>query len=128
METYTDAMAPRFKKLLEEREAELREILRADSGANRPQDDTPAGEVLDFKDFASEQSHVVVDDAKLTRAIQELDQVIAARRRLDQHLFGDCLDCGKAIDVRRLAALPSTPLCSTCQAGHEKHAPPPVRV
>ncbi len=35
METYIDDMAPHFKQLLERREAELREVLRAGDGVDR---------------------------------------------------------------------------------------------
>ena len=120
METYNDALAGQFGRLLAQRAAELRELLHAGTAIDQRDGETAAGEVADFKDFASEQSRAVVDDAQASRAVRELELVTAARHRLDQQVFGVCLGCGQAIDLRRLTALPATPYCSACQADHEK--------
>lgn len=63
-------------------------------------------------------------------AVRELEEVIAARRRLADHDYGLCADCGAAIDLGRLMALAATPCCTTCQAirGHGQsvsHRVPP---
>ena len=76
-------------------------------------------EVTDFKDLAGEQSLAAVDDAQGEQAALELEQVLAARRRLHDHSYGRCLNCDKAIDLRRLTAMPAAAYCTTCQALHE---------
>jgi RNA polymerase-binding transcription factor DksA len=50
-----------------------------------------------------------------TRA--QLTLVQAALSRLELGEYGMCLRCGKAIDERRLLALPATPVCIGCAEG-----------
>ena len=133
METYDSSQAPRFRRLLTQRGAELRAILRA---AGRLPDEAAEAEshdVTDFKDVATEQSLATVADAKVDHAAHELEQVLTALRRLDDPTpdhpsdYGQCLDCGEAIDLRRLAALPATPYCTACQTIHEHERQPALR-
>jgi DnaK suppressor protein len=119
MDIYTRTLAPRFAQLLAEREAELRSILRPTSEVATQAPDTQAREVLDFKDMAVEESQSVVDEAKADHALEELEQVLAARRRLADQSYGECLDCGEQIDLRRLMAMPATRFCTACQDIHE---------
>jgi DnaK suppressor protein len=119
MDTFTRNLAPRFSKLLAKREGELRAILRSTADAAVPAPETQAREVLDFKDIAVEETQSVVEEAKADHALEELEQVIAARKRLAEQTFGECLDCGEPIDLRRLNALPATPFCTACQDIHE---------
>jgi len=117
METYDNQMAPRFTELLEQRAVALQRLLKRDleaAGADG------SHEVTDFKDAAGEESQALVDDAQAAGAALELAQIGAARRRLRDHTYGLCLECGDAIDLRRLLALPSTPLCAACQARIER--------
>lgn len=119
MDIYTRTLAPRFAQLLAEREAELRSILRPTSEVAVQAPDTQAKEVLDFKDMAVEETQSVVDEAKADHALEELEQVLAARRRLADQSYGECLDCGEPIDLRRLMAMPATRFCTACQDIHE---------
>ena len=123
MNTYDASMLAHFHQLLARREAELRLLLRStgDLGSDAP--DAEPRDVIDFKELATEQTLATVDDAKAGHAAHELDQLAAARRRLDDHRYGLCLDCGDAIDLRRLEALPATPYCTSCQAVHEHERP-----
>lgn len=119
MDIYTRKLAPRFSQLLAQREAELRSILRSTSEPASQSPDSQAKEVLDFKDIAVEESQSVVDEAQADHALEELEHVLAARRRLADQTFGECLDCGEPIDLRRLSAMPATPFCTACQDIHE---------
>jgi len=103
---------------LHQRQAELLAQLRAASGAAMADD--AAGEVLDFKDMAAEDVRALIDDAAHAHAALELDQVAAALRRVDAGTYGQCEDCGEAIDERRLQAMPATPFCTACQALRER--------
>jgi DnaK suppressor protein len=125
METYDRTLSSRFAQLLAQREAELRAILRATGDAEEHNSDVSNGEVVDFKDMAIEETQAVVEHAKAGHAAEELEQMIAARRRLQDGSYGECLDCGEEIDLRRLQALPATPYCTACQAIHER--PPLAR-
>ena len=127
MDTYNASMLPHFRQLLARREAELRLLLR---NAGHPAGD-PGGagarDVVDFKELATEQTLATVDDAKTAHAVHELDQLDAARRRLADLSYGLCLECGDAIDLRRLEALPATPYCTGCQALLEQGRLQPAR-
>lgn len=127
METYNRTLMPRFSQMLVQREAELRALLRA-TGEQAPEAGgaSPCG-VTDFKDVAMEQALATVDEAKAAHAVLELGEVLAARRRLSDASFGHCLDCGEAIDLRRLAARPAAALCTLCQAIHEHERPLAMR-
>jgi DnaK suppressor protein len=126
MESYNNSMAPRFTQLLAQREAELRATLRATGDTAGQALDAEPREVTDFKDVAEEESLAMVDEAKAEHAAQELEQVLAARQRLLDGSYGDCLNCGEAIDLRRLTALPATPFCTACQAAHEREHKAPT--
>lgn len=119
MDTYTRTLAPRFAQVLAQREAELRAILRPTGEVAIQAPDAQSREVLDFKDMASEEIQSTVDEAKADHAVEELELVIAARRRLADQTYGECLDCGEQIDLRRLVAMPATPFCTACQHIHE---------
>ena len=125
METYDSSQAPRFRLLLTQREAELRAVLRAAGHLSDEATESESHDVTDFKDVATEQSLATVADAKVDHSAHEFEQVLAALGRLNDATdgkspgYGHCLDCGEAIDLRRLAALPATPYCTTCQAIHE---------
>lgn len=119
MDTYTRTLAPRFAQLLAQREAELRAILRPTSEVAMHGPATQEREVLDFKDIAVEETQSVVEEAKADHALEELEMVLAARRRLADQSYGECLDCGEPIDLRRLMAMPATAFCTACQDVHE---------
>jgi DnaK suppressor protein len=119
MDTYSNKMAPRFAELLARREAELLAVLRGDGSHELQAPEAQEREVLDFKDMAVEETQAVVDEAKAEQAAEELELVVAARRRLAEQTYGECLDCGEPVDVRRLLAMPGTRYCATCQQIHE---------
>lgn len=99
------------------RASELRALLQAAAAAA----ESPP-ELGDFKDVAAEETRAVVDEVALSIAAEELAQVVAALRRVDDGTYGECQDCGEPIDERRLRALPATPVCTACQALRERRA------
>lgn len=113
MDTYDSTMTPRFAEQLERRAAALQQLLAQDLQAASSDGEH---DVTDFKDAAGDESQAAVDDAQAAGAALELGQVAAARRRLRDHSYGRCLDCGEPIALPRLQALPATPLCTACQA------------
>ena len=127
MHAFDPTQTPRFALLLAQREAELCAILRAGNGVNGRIGETQAAEVSDFKDAASRESMAIVDDVQADHAAMELEQVLAARRRIQEHSYGKCLECGDAIALGRLSAMPATPYCAVCQSGHERAGAAPTR-
>lgn len=118
----SDSLLRQMSTTLQQREAELRTLLQEAAGANIAGDNPP--EVLDFKDVAAEETRAVVDEAAYAHAAEELSQVVAALRRMEDGTYGSCEDCGEAIDERRLRALPATPFCTACQTIHERPGTP----
>lgn len=121
MKTYHSGLAAEYDQLLSQRELELCAVLRA-----REERKTGAGhdEVSDFKDLADRESQDIVDEVQAEHAALELEQVIAARRRIQQLSYGLCQDCGEPIDLRRLSAMPVTRYCTSCQSRHENQGEP----
>ena len=126
MKTYHSSQETDFRGRLSAREAELREMLLANEDLPN-KDDIDPRDVQDFKDVASEQSLITVNEAQFEHARHELEQVLTARRRLEEGEYGQCLDCGEGIDLRRLTTLPATPYCVACQVIHEHSHPPATR-
>jgi RNA polymerase-binding transcription factor DksA len=58
--------------------------------------------------------------ADLSRDQEELRDIEAARRRLDDGSYGVCTDCGVDIGFERLHAEPEAARCIDCQRRHEK--------
>jgi DnaK suppressor protein len=57
---------------------------------------------------------------RLERESNLLRDVRAALRRIDAEIFGFCLSCDDEISPKRLAAVPWTPLCISCQETADK--------
>jgi len=117
-------LADRFGNLLALREAELTAILDKLNKEELAGEQAGDREVQDFKDLASRETEFDTAALDAERAIEELAQVGAARRRLLEGHYGLCVKCGKPIDLRRLEALPAAACCLACQtAGEEASAP-----
>ncbi len=118
MQTYDTAQLRQFNRLLVQRESDLLAAI-GDTGAGAAANEAGLRDVVDFKEIATEQLACDVDEAKAGRAWQELDELLSARRRLADHSYGMCVDCGDAIDPRRLALVPTAAYCTACQEFHE---------
>lgn len=119
MKTFDSGLASHFETLLALRERELCAVLGARDAlcfASR----VGGRDVTDFKDMADEQSFAAVDEAQAEQAGHELEQVLAARVRLKDGTYGECLGCGEGIAIPRLSAMPATPYCTRCQALRER--------
>lgn len=104
--------------LLQQREAELRALLKADD-ARALQSATGDTEVTDFKEIAAQGAFAAVEDIQVAHAAVELENVMAAQRRLDDGNYGFCADCGEPIAEQRLLAMPQASYCMACQTQHE---------
>lgn len=120
MTHYVKSLAGHFGTLLAQREAELRAALDTDKKNELATEEAVSGEIQDFKDLADRelQSGMAVLDT--ARTLEELSQVVAARRRLQEGHYGQCLKCSKPIDLRRLEALPAASFCLACQTAGEE--------
>jgi DnaK suppressor protein len=119
MDIYDINDAPRFALLLSQREHALRTALRALDPLPAESDNTAVHEVMDFKDVAVEQTLARLERANAQRLEAELSQVMSAQRRIAEHHYGKCLDCGDSINLHRLLAMPAAAFCADCQTMHE---------
>ena len=102
MDIFNAGMQPFFDKRLDRREVELRHLIDSTNEQRHEVDEAGPQGVVDFKDAAQEQALATTDGVMAEHAVQELEEVIAARRRLADHDYGLCADCGAAIDLGRL--------------------------
>ncbi|RZI39944.1 TraR/DksA family transcriptional regulator [Herbaspirillum sp. HC18] len=84
----------------------------------------------DFLDVATEApdpgdssfANLAVDlgNAAITRDIVELRAIEAARKRMENGTYGDCVRCETEIPYERLKVQPTAERCAPCQEAHEK--------
>ena len=115
---YSPVFAAYFKSLIASREEAMRAVLAESAHVG----EAAGAGVTDFKDLAGDGAAAAIDDARATHAMLELEQLAQVRRRLADHTYGICLDCGEAIDVARLEAMPASVCCAACQAAREQAA------
>ena len=110
-----------LRSAIEERRRALVNEIREDLARTR--DGTqeaiagPAGDPGDIS-VADLVSHLAQADAR--RDVGELREIEAARARFEEGTYGDCQDCGREIDFRRLRAYPAALRCIECQTRFEK--------
>ncbi len=76
--------------------------------------DAPA--TKDWEDRASERQGDEVLEALGEHDLQELRQIDAALKRIEEDEYGYCVTCGNEISPERLEILPATPFCKNCAA------------
>lgn len=101
-----------FRESLEGRHRELRR------GLNQNQEQTlPAQHDYgkDEGDRANMSLAREMDLGQKSRDRASLSSVDAALKRIRDGTFGECLNCGQEINVKRLQAVPWARYCITCQ-------------
>jgi DnaK suppressor protein len=97
----------RLVAVVEEHERELEESLQSEDSSERiPDPSTGEGGTLSFEYEMERQL-----DATTLAHVQQIDLAVG---RLDAGTYGDCEDCGNAIPMERLRALPHTARCVSC--------------
>ncbi len=117
MTGFTDAQWNRLRSLLDEQEARVRRQLSALGASAVPM---PREAPLENAGLADEEAVDQTNDVMLARYRSELEQLSAARERLQQHSYGICIDCGEAIPFLRLQAQPTAARCLACQTARER--------
>ncbi|MDH3318964.1 MAG: TraR/DksA family transcriptional regulator [Betaproteobacteria bacterium] len=100
------------ERSLRDKIAERRDAL---DDAARPAD--PAG---DLADKAFERTRAEVEHDLLELSLRELEAIAAARKRVANGTYGECIECGEPIAPARLEVNPTARRCAECQARHEK--------
>jgi DnaK suppressor protein len=86
---------------------------RAEAGLERHSDETD--------DDAAAEASRQADIHALARMAEEVEQVEAALRRVEDGSYGECIDCGDPVGAARLAAYPMALRCAGCQSWVEQH-------
>lgn len=120
MATLTPTELNRMRTRLRERDLELRRAIHA--ALVHSEDKTyaeVAGRVLDS---AEESVADLVSDAHILmmeKEVAEQADVVAALARITDGTYGECIDCGDAIGIKRLEAWPTAKRCIRCQTHYE---------
>ena len=112
----TRVMDERFDRELQEIDAIL-----ARSRAERDQARL-AGRPADELDAVLTDVAAALDDAMVRQNVQDVRDILAARRRIAAGRYGVCIDCGSDIAFARLQAYPTAKRCIDCQRAHEAAA------
>ena len=119
MANLTEEQLAHLQQLLDEREKTLRVDLRREASE---QDDfvDVATEAPDPGDASFASLSVDLGNAAVTRDMVELRAIEAARARMSNGTYGECIDCVTEIPYERLLVQPTAERCAPCQEMYEK--------
>lgn len=109
-----------FRERLRARDLELRRAIN--SALINNEDKTyseVAGRVLDTAEQSVADMIADAQILQIEKEVREQADVSAALARITDGTYGECVDCGDAIDIRRLDAYPTAKRCLRCQTYHE---------
>jgi DnaK suppressor protein len=104
----------KFKKILQDKQDELEQVVRNRDGITIEK----SADALDEVQHASERELAI---RNLDRESNLLRNVRSALRRVGEGTFGTCLHCEEEISPKRLNAVPWAPFCIQCQEQADKH-------
>ncbi|MGE5115111.1 MAG: TraR/DksA family transcriptional regulator [Betaproteobacteria bacterium] len=117
----TSKQSEELRKRVEKRRAELIAELREDAARAR---DEPYSEHAGIAPDTGDESVATLiadlDQADLTRDLDELRAMDAAWQRIKDGTYGVCVDCGGEVGYERLKANPAASRDIHCQERHEK--------
>ena len=117
----TERQTEELRGFIEKRREALLADLREDAGRTR---DAPysehAGQAPDTGDESVATLIADLEQAEVTRDLDELRAIEAARQRFAEGNYGVCADCGGDIGFERLKAFPGAIRCVQCQERHER--------
>jgi len=117
----TQQQTKELGKMINERRNVLLEEMREDAERTREQPYAEhAGSAPDSGDESVATLIADLEQADLTRDLDEFRGLEAARERLKGGGYGVCADCASDIGYERLKAFPSALRCIQCQERHEK--------
>lgn len=117
----TEKQTEELSGMIEQRRRALLAELREDAARAREQPYSEhAGQVPDTGDESVATLFADLEQADVTRDLEEYRALEAARDRLRGGEYGVCADCGGDIGFPRLKATPSAVRCIQCQERHEK--------
>ena len=117
----TERQTQELSGLIDRRRNALLAELREDAERARDQPYSEhAGQAPDTGDESVATLIADLEQADLTRDLDELRALEAAYQRLQDGTYGICVDCGGDIGYQRLKASPAAARCIDDQQRHEK--------
>jgi len=117
----TEHQTDKLRKLIDQRRTALLAELREDAARTREQPYAEhAGPAPDSGDESVATLIADLEQADLTRDLDEFRAIEAARERIKDGAYGVCTDCGSDVGFERLKAFPTATRCIQCQERHEK--------
>jgi RNA polymerase-binding transcription factor DksA len=117
----TDKQAKELHSMVEARRNAVLAELREDAARTREQPYAEhAGPAPDAGDESVATLIADLEQADITRDLDEFRALEAARDRIQHGGYGECIDCGNDIGYERLKAFPAALRCVQCQERHEK--------
>lgn len=117
----TPKQSEELRKRVERRRAELVAELREDAARAR---DEPYSEHAGIAPDTGDESVATLiadlEQADVTRDLEELRAIDAAWQRIKDGTYGVCVDCGADVGYERLKANPAAARDIRCQERHEK--------
>jgi DnaK suppressor protein len=108
----------RFQQVLSGRRDEQLKRLNA---ANRDKGEAGFSEAKDEADRATASSNAELSIVQRAQAEKSLEMINAALARIEAGTYGECLNCGQEIGLKRLEAIPWARYCITCQELLDTH-------
>lgn len=107
-----------LKRILEDRRREILSEVQEKMRDVRAVDATGAG-VLDAAETSEADIQDEIELALIQMKSETLHKIEEALKRLDEHSYGNCFECGDEISERRLRALPFAVRCKDCEEARE---------
>ena len=101
-----------FKKRLETRQQELRRTVSRTQADGRSADEDTAQDIADRAASSYTKEFLFSQSNNERQLLQMVDKALA---RIREGSFGECINCGKEINAKRLEAVPWTRHCIECQ-------------
>ena len=117
----TEQQARELSRMVEARRHALLAELREDAARTREQPYAEhAGPAPDSGDESVATLIADLEQADMTRDLEEFRALEAALDRIKDGGYGECIDCGNDVGYERLKAFPSALRCVQCQDRHER--------
>jgi len=97
----------------------LGDVNKLESEVMRSKKDSATLDISKFADLGSDNFEIELDMEMLESQGDEIKEVVAALRRMEDGTFGLCSACGKKITPRRLKAIPYARMCVACKKEEE---------
>ena len=107
--------------LLDKLRSLLGDMNKLEGEVLRSKKDAATLDISKFADLGSDNYEVELDMEMIEGQCDEIREVVAALKRVEDGSFGTCVTCGKKVNARRLKAIPYARLCVDCKKVEEEN-------